>query len=235
LQDLSQALFGFFFGELVGVHPGQDTMAKRKTRRYVENIKAKKLDSHARALGQAALAWNDLHEWLGFMFASLSAWNHGVLNGHLLVWNAVDSDRSKRKMLLAIATFWFREKPKTLEAIKWLVDKTTALEDDRNNVVHAPIWSSRLDNTIHPQGTWGHTRGLKLEKKNTPLLGEYRYVRDTAIGLRNYAYDVYHALSGDRRFAWPQKPALPTRPRPQTPTRQEPPAEPRSRLPIPDD
>jgi len=189
-------------------------MPKRPTRRYAENIKTKKLDSHARALGQAALAWNDLHEWLGFMFASLSAWNHGVLNGHLLVWHAVASDRSKREMLLAIARFWLREKPRDFEAVKWLVDKATALEDDRNNIVHAPIWSSKIDEAILPSGTWGNVRALKLQKRNTPLIAEYRYVRDTAIVLRNYAYDVYHALGGDRRFAWPQKPALPSRPHP---------------------
>src|SRR5262249_25503091 len=107
----------------------------------------------------------------------------------------------------------------------------------RNNVVHAPIWSSRLDNVILPQGTWGNVRALKLQKKNSSLIAEYRYVRDAAIVLRNYAYDLYNALGDDRRFAWPQKPALPTRPRPQKPPQapQESPAKPRGRLAIPDD
>jgi hypothetical protein len=207
-------------------------MPKRQTR-YVENIKAKKLDNHDRALGQAALAWNDLHEWLGFIFASLSVGRDGVLNSHVLVWHAVASDRSKREMLLAIAKFWLREKPRDFNAVKWVVDKATALEDDRNNVVHAPIWSSRLDTVVLPQGTWGNVRALKLEKKNSSLMAEYRYVRDTAVVLRNYAYDLYHALGDDRRFAWPQKPALPSRPRSQKPPHapQEPPAKPRGQLP----
>jgi hypothetical protein len=211
-------------------------MPRRRTRRYVENIKAKKLYGHARALGQAALAWNDLHEWLGFMFASLSARNHGILNGHLLVWNAVASDRSKREMLLAIANYWLRKHPRDFEAVKWLVDKTTALEDDRNNVVHAPIWSSKLDNVILPNATWGNARALKLEKKNPVLLAEYRHVRDTALALRNYAYDLYHALGNDPRFAWPQKPVLPKRPHQQKPPLAHPGrnAKLRLRLPIPE-
>lgn len=60
------------------------------------------LEPHALAIGRIALAWNELHEVLGQIFAQLFTKSHGDTS--MSIWNALDSDRTQRKLLRAAAT-----------------------------------------------------------------------------------------------------------------------------------
>src|SRR5262249_11990629 len=97
---------------------------------------------------------------------------------------------------------------KYFEDIKWVCDRTNDLEDDRNNAIHAPLWASLIDKTIHPSSTFGNLRARNLEKKH--LREEYERLLKAALMLRNFASDIFEA-SANERYAWPRRPQLPSR------------------------
>ena len=222
----------------------ESTVAKRKGKNpfpWLSSFNERKFEPYIRAIGQAALLWNDLHEWFGHLYTVCMG--GGIINQHLRVWNSLANDRAKREMLLASAQYYFVDEPKgrplgkptpfqtrSFEAIDWLYKEAQKLEEDRNNIIHAPLWKSQSGGDVYPSSAFGNQRAQKLDDKY--LLKEYHRIRDTTHLLRNYAVSVHDPMC-DLQLVWPVTPKLPDRKgskRP-PPPRLEPPKE-RSRSPI---
>ena len=160
--------------------------------RFQEEIYKK----YALALGQAALSWNWLHECLGHLFVFMyqqDSWG----NPYWALWNSAGFDRPKRKLLDAAMRTMSEEKirafPQAVAEIKWLLDRVEALEEDRNNVVHSPLFylygrdpgSDKTTAKVQPVTVFDNPRAHKLSAKD--VLTEFRYVRDSAQVLAQYA------------------------------------------------
>jgi hypothetical protein len=193
-------------------------MQRRASQRYT----APEFKPYVTALGQLALAWNDLQESLADLF-----WT-AMMNGPpvagdvvnyaaLWVWHSIRSDRSQREMLKAAinrsSVDWKR--PKFQEDANWLLKKIVGLEDRRNDAIHSPLflttrslWGVGLGPEKIAPAVWlFNPRAIKLSER-TQLLSEFRYCRDTSITLADYARAINGALINPRR-PWPDKPSLP--------------------------
>lgn len=182
---------------------------------------SKEFKPYALAIGQIALAWNELHEMLGMLFRHLMG--DEIDDRLVYVWQSAAFDRPKRAMLEAainnISVSEERNNPRAKEDIIWLIRRVDALEDDRNNAIHAPLYVKHglvlalLGGApgIAVEDVWGNKRAEKLKGKN--LLTEYRWCRDMAVVLRDYGEAIYDAwgFGKGRRHAWPEKPQLPNR------------------------
>jgi hypothetical protein len=163
------------------------------------------------ALGQLALAWNDLHVTLEMLFCH--AMGGGMVNQFLAVWSAIKSDRAQRDMLVAALKSKIDLHPlhsKMSDDVIWICGQANTLEDLRNDAIHSPLWGSPAGKgaSVQPLATFGNVRASKLLNKN--LLAEFRWCRDSATRLRDFAMKIDAALSG--RAPWPDRPKLPARP-----------------------
>lgn len=141
----------------------------------------------------------------------------------IYVWQSAAFDRPKRTMLeAAVLNLSVRESesnPKAADDVVWLLRRVDALEEDRNNAIHAPLSTQGglvsalfgYEEGIVAEDVWGNKRAAKLKGKD--LLTEYRVCRDTALILRDYAEAIYDAWSFGRvrRHEWPSRPSLPNR------------------------
>ena len=171
------------------------------------------------AIGQLALAWNDLHEQLGLLFHMVATLpdDSKVINA----FQVVDSDRLKRKMVKAVFASLdpneIRLNPRAAEDVKWICSQADALEEIRNNAIHSPLLMFTyaeqfgLPTGVFPNDLYGNVRAAKLKDKD--LLSEYRYVRDAAAILRDFAEAIEDAWrwTARTRPTWPQRPRLPKR------------------------
>lgn len=183
-----------------------------------DSFREKTFRPYVSAIGQVVLAWNDLHEFLGYLFATVMG--DEAFDRAQSVWYSAPSDRIAREMLKAaieknepdfIETF-----PNAVSDIVWLINQSTALEDTRNSIVHTPLWRVGLARSegpwIKPVHIHGHKRALKMSLK-PDLLSEFNWCRDTALVLRDYAIKLEAALHPHqvRRAPWPNRPSLPNR------------------------
>jgi hypothetical protein len=182
------------------------------------------------AIGQLALAWNDLHEKLGSIFVVVMEGNTADDNEDKLyqiaaVWSAVNNDRTKREMLDAAVKntpeLGYGPFPKLADDIKWLLARTTALEDTRNDIIHAPLVAFRGSlakslfptlPVVIPNLLLRNFRAGKLTKKNPtgPLSDDFRWCRDSILTLRDYAVGLQLGLTVEGR-PWPDRPQLQNR------------------------
>jgi hypothetical protein len=197
-------------------------MASRRMRGS-QRYTAPEFRPYVTALGQLALAWNDLQESLAGLF-----WT-SMLNGPpqagdivdyrpLRIWQAVKSDRYQKDMLRAIIQHskidWKR--PALVDDAKWLLGQAESLENSRNDAIHSPlffaersIYGLSTDKKIRPADWLFNPRAVSLAKRSD-LLAEFRYCRDTAISLSDYARAMDSALVHPKR-PWPGRPRLPNR------------------------
>jgi len=185
-----------------------------------ERFTSNEYKPYVTAIGQLALAWNDLHETLGGLFCTIAG---DVFEENLIaVWHSAQSDRAKRAMLEALVkNLGWKEKrvnPKAEIDLKWLLGELNSLEDIRNNAIHAPLASFshpswRLVGVpagIAPDDIRGNRRASKLKGKN--LLREYRYCRDATIILRDFAEQIADAWGyTEPDPSWPKRPSLPNK------------------------
>lgn len=191
---------------------------------------------YAAAIGQIALAWNSLHEAMGgLLWALLGGWHLKTGYGDKSMppltavgrlWNAVGSDREKRKMLRQIAICdqltTRQDHPSFDEDIKWLLAQTDAQEEERNNAVHAPLIFLRKDHQTSerllplekdlgpaPYTLTHNSRAIKLDKKKD-LLSDLRVCRETILALRDFCSQMEVAIVV-RSQPWPRRPSLPSR------------------------
>lgn len=214
-------------------------MAKRKRQNYsfkrlqAHSFNERDYKPYALAIGQIALAWNDLHEKLGEIFVCILDGIDNIetdderLEQLAAVWSSANNDRAKRNILEALlATASTKDttaRPRMVEDVRWLLKEANKLEDVRNDVVHSPLlWLGYTQIlakfvrgeglTIVPNVTLGNTRAVKLAKKDLRrhLIVDFRWARNAILVLRNYAHDLRLALLIDGR-AWPGRPRLPNR------------------------
>ena len=94
----------------------------------------------ATEIGFLAREWNGLHDLFAKIFAAIVGPSN--TNIPLAVWNSVTSDSSQRRMLDAAASSWVKFHPNesvVFNEIKWLLDRSGALSEKRNNAIHAPM------------------------------------------------------------------------------------------------
>jgi hypothetical protein len=166
---------------------------------------------YALAIGQAALAWNDLHEMLCFLFCSLMG--GGPANQHFAIWHILKSDRAQRDVLLAAAkNNYMTLIPENLENdIEWLCKQADKVEEARNNTIHSPLLGvDRGEGNIEisPRMSLGHIRAGKIANKN--ILAEFRWCRDAAQCLTLFALAMDRTLM-DLTQPWPDRPPWPVR------------------------
>ena len=178
----------------------------------------KNYNSAALALGQLALAWNDLHESLALVFCSIMG--GGYVGPFLGIWHALKVDRAQRDILLGatksrVAPIYQSQtsdwQKRIMGDVEWLCGQADKLEDARNDALHSPFWAAKETSgktTIVPVTGLGHVRARKFQGKN--VLFELRWCRDATTVLRNFAMEIEHALK-DYRRPWPDRPRLPNR------------------------
>jgi hypothetical protein len=197
------------------------------TRKYAsQRYTSPEFKPYALAVGQLNLAWNDLQESLAGLFWTTMLYAQPPRAGDvenyapLWVWHAIKSDRSQREMLKAAIehspTDWGR--PSFKKDGKWLADRAEELENDRNDAIHAPLFSVNRSlyglaaasvEKVAPAYWLFNPRARSLASKAN-LLDEFRYCRDYAITLSDYARSIDKAL-GNPESPWPKKPQLPKR------------------------
>jgi hypothetical protein len=185
-------------------------MARRKRRLFKPLVfTSKKFRPYAMAVGEAILSWNDLHEWLGYLFWQMIG---GPSQRPLGIWQALQNDRAKREILRAANSnhqkILTHREAKIAAEVDWLLTRCRELEDDRNNAIHAPISSSEYREDVGAGTGFENPRAHRLGGKD--ILAEYRRLRDAAVLLRDYAHDLADGLSGTLPTL-PQRPRLPDR------------------------
>ena len=192
----------------------------RNSQRYT----AAEFKPYVAAIGQFALAWNDLQESLAGLFWSLNlpyppSAGDSINYLPLRVWHSIKSDRSQRDMLQAtvkhLSVDWGR--PRLVCDANWLIDQSTKLEGARNDTIHSPLFSvdkslygsTEARERIAPAWWQFNPKAISLMKREN-LLGEFRYCRDVAIMLSDYARQIDAALI-NRLRPWPSRPSLPNR------------------------
>jgi hypothetical protein len=187
------------------------------------------------AIGQLLLAWSDLHERLAILFWVTTG--GGYANRPTAMWNSSNFDRPRREMLKAVVNSSTPKEqaqfPKMVADINWILTETDKLEDARNTAIHAPLYlfgyttlqrGSTVRGVVAPNDMLQNPRELKLAQKD--LLTEFRWCRDCALVLRDFASQIDAAMGVHVLFPWPDRPSLPnrgqkkrrqTRPRPAQP------------------
>lgn len=178
------------------------------------------------ALGQLALAWNELQASFSDLFALLNltgppqegdAFSRTPHN----IWNAIRSDRTQREILRSLLTDdlpakWNR--PKIIECIEEALKHGDSIEIARNDALHSPLiyWESPIikgwKEKVAPVHWLGHPRAKALMQRSNPsMLGEIRLYRDRAIALSDHVREITQALTNPP-MPWPNKLRLPSRP-----------------------
>jgi hypothetical protein len=139
----------------------------------------------------------------------------GVSNQHLAIWHSIKSDRAQRELLIAAVESDPRgaSPANYVDDIKWLCQRADSLEEARNNALHSPIWAYQDAPgkvTVRPVIGLGHIRAQKLFDKGA-LLPQFRWCRDTAIMLAEFAFAMDACLSSGYMKPWPDRPQLPNR------------------------
>jgi hypothetical protein len=194
------------------------SMRKRRSKRY----SGREFRPYVMALGQLALAWNEMQEMLAVLFWTAMGMGPGAPT--LAVWHAIKSDRSQRTMLrAALGTLSERVHPRSAKLSDdgaWLLNEADKLEDARNDAIHSPLCLlgdsplgqiAGLVPTIRPEILLGNPRAARLGER-ADLLAELRWCRDRAFILADFAEALdraYMNLSG--RYAWPDRPKLSAR------------------------
>ena len=182
-----------------------------------DTFREKHFQPYAKAIGQVVLAWNDLHESIGYLFACILGEDAYDMAGE--VWYTCNQDRAARQMLRAAASKFYTEPAQNLakakDDIAFLLAQVESLEDARNDIVHSPMWLVGIKNPagpeIRPVHIFGHRRAVKLSKKPN-LLAEMAWCRETAIALRDFTIELDDAIWNHRRLkSWPKRPSLPNR------------------------
>lgn len=194
-------------------------MRKRRTPSWkTEKFTGRHYRPYVAAIGQLALAWNAFHEDLALLFIELLA--NGRAYPATDIWNSANYDRPKREMLRAVVkTNWssHSQYSKLAADVEWLLNVADSLEDARNDAVHSPLIfygrESQLAviagyaDRVMPSIAHGNKRAMKLGKKD--LLSEFRWCRDCAVVLGDFAAALYLAVAS--RTPWPDRPSLPNR------------------------
>jgi hypothetical protein len=197
------------------------TVGKARSRRS-QRYTGREFLPYVTALGQLALAWNDLQEsfkelfWTAMLPGPPQAGDSYEFTA-LYLWNCIPSDRQQRKMLRAVLDClpgeWNR--PNFISDATDALNDADRLEDWRNDAVHSPLFYA--PKSLHGLAVQGgdkvvpvqwlfNPRAVKLAQRED-LLSEFRYVRDAALALSDYIRAMNSALVNSHK-PWPKKQTL---------------------------
>jgi len=184
---------------------------------HTESFTSKKFRPYALAIGQLALAWNDLHEGFAILFWDVLR-DFPTANA---VWNSARFDRAQRDMLRASVAVLPADRrakfPRFVGDIEWALSQADKIEDSRNDAIHAPLFYFQggtgiafdEPSRVQPSTITDHPRALKLQQKE--LLPEFRWARDASLVLRDFLARIMFILRAGKG-KWPARPVLPARP-----------------------
>ncbi|MCK1639112.1 hypothetical protein IVA95_16245 [Bradyrhizobium sp. 157] len=172
-------------------------------------------DAHALAVGKIALAWNEFHETLGELFARLFVKHHHATA--LAIWHCLDSDRTQRRLLRAMAETQLQWNKKGLEELIWLLNQTDRILSEQRNVgVHAPLMSFTETDGTHkmlPLSMYGNRNAAKIEGRD--ILSEYAHYEKQIRQMGTFAFALSFKLTDAKHNPdddWPPRPKLTGRP-----------------------
>ena len=160
----------------------------------------------ATALGQFALAWNDLHLSLETLFQGLLGKSNALISG--AIWNSLASDAAQRDMLKSLANLdalGHNVPDRARNEINFILNQAERLRGRRNDAIHAPFVSSAAGEIVPFIGT-GHKKAKNFGDKN--VLKELRRCYDATIILSDYANNLSAVLLLGLND-WPARPNLP--------------------------
>jgi hypothetical protein len=170
----------------------------------------KSFQPYVTAIGQAAVAWNGLHEALRDIFWALTGANRATGS---TIWYSIRSDRGQRGLIRAIAKL--NKETGDMSAVvfkrvEWLLGECENLANKRDEVIHAPLISTAKDG-IYPNAYTGNPIAKRLLNKE--LLSEFRWCRDTGMALTDFAMKLHlHIVMPDTAFGpLPEIPSMPNR------------------------
>lgn len=172
-------------------------------------------DAHALAIGKIALAWNEFHETLGELFARLFVKFHHATA--LAIWHCLDSDRTQRRLLRAMAETQLKSNRRGLEELVWLLNQTDQMLSEQRNVgIHAPLMSFTDTDGTHkmlPLSQFGNRNAAKIVGRD--VLREYAHYEKQIRQIATFAFALSFKLT-DGRYnpddEWPSRPKLSGRP-----------------------
>jgi hypothetical protein len=189
-----------------------------KRRQTSQRYTARAFLPYVTALGQVALAWNDLQESFADLFwtSTLRERPQGgdsIDYTSLRIWHSLRSDRQQRGILRDLLEHlpgeW--QHPSFIQAAKDALKEADKLEDARNDAIHSPLFYS--PNSLYGDmtrkekvapSTWlFNPRAVKLSERES-LLTEFRYCRDRAIELSDYVRAINSAVVNPH-LPWPGK------------------------------
>jgi hypothetical protein len=171
-------------------------------------------DAHALAIGRIAMAWNEYHELLGDLFASLFTKSHYTTT--LAIWHCLDNDRTQRRLLRAAAETYLHYDKQGLEELLWLLNKTdTLLAQQRNVGIHAPLNALFEKDGTHkllPVPGPGNRNAKHLDGRD--VLKEYAHYEQQIKKMRDFAFALRFKLTVGKNTddPWPPRPKLSIRP-----------------------
>lgn len=219
-------------------HPTRKKARSKRKRWLGDRFTERGYQPYVQAIGQLVLAWNDLHEKLGFLFVTLLDLNR--VNAEAAddeieierwsgIWASAAYDRPKRSMLQGVLSENLQGDLKNLpmfkEDILWILKEADKIEEIRNNAVHVPlVWMGNhpvmrelvlgLDLEIVPNVRLGHKRGASIAKRDirSGLLREYRWAREACLVLRDFTQQMRVAVTWHSPDEPPEPSPWPHRP-----------------------
>ncbi len=171
-------------------------------------------DVYALAIGRIAIAWNEYHEQLGYLFARFFTKSH--YNTALAIWHCLDSDRTQRRLLRSAAATHLSWNTKGLEELNWLLNKTDhVIAMQRNVGIHAPLSALfDVDGTekLLPVPGPGNRNAKQLDGKE--VLAEYAHYELQIRRISEFASALRFKLVEGRysKGPWPTRPKISSSP-----------------------
>ncbi|MET4151715.1 hypothetical protein BjapCC829_24735 [Bradyrhizobium barranii] len=172
-------------------------------------------DAHALAIGKIAMGWNEFHETLGELFARLFTKSHHATA--LAIWHCLDSDRTQRRLLRAMAETQLQWNKRGLEELIWLLNQTDQMLSQQRNVgIHAPLMSFTEADGTHkmlPLSHFGNRNAAQIEGRD--ILLEYGHYEKQIRQIGGFAFALTFKLTmgkDNTDDTWPQRPKLSGRP-----------------------
>jgi hypothetical protein len=181
-----------------------------KLSRRMQPAKSGRLwQTHARQIGEIAIAWNWLNAACFDIFHTVSVAKHPLhLNIARSIWHSFQSDKAQRQMMLDSARLSLGTKSRPYIQLKWFKDQVDKLASSRNDPIHTPIAFSTdaSGNTeVVPHALYAKYQSV-IRLENAPLSKTWRRIRGDLHVLSLFAQVL------NLHLREPQRP-LPRRPR----------------------
>jgi hypothetical protein len=198
--------------------------ARRRFTYGPDKYNEKMFRPYVRAIGQSALAWSSLHDFLGTLFEFLITDGSGIdfqkEHQARAAWSALRSDLAQRQMLQSVIEAATAEQqrrhPKLISDVRWIINKIDSLSVTRNEIIHSPLLLISKTNNWMLAASGGEdyiTQSLKVRQKGRPiiqgreLLTRLRSCYQLTLMYRNYVMRLIWAV-GPAQRPWPKRPPL---------------------------